>query len=162
MSSWKNRIEPYSKHLYAVYEALGAHGSFVGGFDSVTGGEQSIAAVSYKVMDGNGHVVTRFMPGQVSYTPISLLRPMDQGSIQIYETFVDTVSGKMKKVRKNYSLSMLNDDGLPVVWWDLINAIPVKISGFDFNEVTETYYTDFTIDIQAEEIYVTFVAPSSD
>jgi len=159
--SWKSRVEPYSKHQYAVYEVMGEKGSFIGGFDSVTGGEQQIATVSYKVMDANGHVITRYMPGQITYTPISLLRPVDVGSKEIYAKFVDTASGKLKDVRRNYSVSMNDDTGKAAVWWDLINAVPVKISGFDFNEYREAYYTDFTIDLQAEEIIITFMGESS-
>ncbi len=158
---WKSRVEPYSKHQYAVYEVIGSEGAFVAGFDSVTGGEQEIKTVTYKVADANGNVITRYMPGQVSYSPISLLRPVDKGSKKIYEKFADTASGKLKDVRRNYSVSMNNDEGKPLVWWDLLNAIPVKITGFDFNEYREAYYTDFTIDLQAEEILITFVGKSS-
>ncbi len=159
--SWKKRVEPYSKHQYAVYEVAGEQGKFIGGFDSVTGGDLTIATVSYKVMDANGHVFTRSMPGQTSYSPISLLRPVDKGSKKIYAKFADASTGKLKDVRRDYSVSMNNDAGKPVVWWDLLNALPVKISGFSFNEYAEKYYTDFTIDLQAEEIIITFIEGSS-
>lgn len=149
--------EPTPKSQYSLYEMLERTPKLLGEFDMLTGGEQVISPISYKVIDPSGNVTTRSMPGQTTFTPISLLRPMDLGAQEVYEKFSDAISGKLKEVRKNYSVSMNDSQGKPVVWWHLYNAVPVKVSGFDFNMKTESVYTDFTIDIQAEFIEIKFL-----
>jgi phage tail-like protein len=155
--AWKERVDPHPAYAYAVYEVMDDKGTFMGGFDMLTGGEQKISTVSYNVIDKDGNVTTRFMPGQTTFTPISLLRAVDKGAEAVYDKFIASVSGKLKDLRKNYSISMNDAKGKPVVWWDLINTIPIKVSGFDFNMKTESVYTDFTIDLQAEYIEITFL-----
>ena len=154
--AWKDTVEPVPLFQYAVYEVMGDTGTFVGGFDMLTGAEQEISSVSYKIIDPNGHVITRYMPGQTKYTAFELLRAVDIGAQAIFEKFADARTGKLKDLRKNYSVSMNDSDGKPLVWWDLINAIPVKISGFSFNEKTESVYTDFTVYLQPEEVIISF------
>ncbi len=60
-------------------------------------------------------------------------------------------------VRKNYSISMNDENGNPLVWWDLINAIPSVQGGFGFNSYRGTKSTSFKITLQAESIVVKFV-----
>ncbi len=148
--------EPTSKGQYSLYEMVNKSRQLLAEFETLTGGEQTIATISYKIMDENGNVITRSMPGHISFTPVSLLRAMDKGAKEAYDKFVDAASGKLKKVRRNYSVSMNDSKGKAVVWWHLYNAIPIKISGFDFNMRTEHNYTDFTIDIQPEYIEIVF------
>lgn len=129
-------------------------------FDSLTGGDQTIQMVSYNVFDANtGLVTTRFMPGQTTYAPVVLLRAMDVNSKEMWLRFYDSVTGKLKKVRQNYTVKMFDGDGNALVWWHLLNAIPMKISGFSFNAKTEAYYTDFELTLQAEEIQIVFDFP---
>ena len=144
--------EPTGSFQYTLYELVKKSPHFIAGFDSLTGGEQVISTVSYDVIDASGNVTTKFMPGQTSFSPISLLRPIDKGIIDINDKFMDAVSGKLKTLRKNYSISMNDSTGKPVLWWHLFNAIPIKISGFDFNMAKEHSYTDFIVDLQAESI----------
>jgi phage tail-like protein len=148
--------EPTPKYQYSLYELVDRSKQLMAIFDQLTGGEQTISTVSYNVIDANGNVTTRYMPGQTSFSPVSLLRSMDEGSREVYAKFVDAVSGKLKSLRKNYSVSMNDSQGKPLVWWHLYNAIPIKISGFDFNMRTENTYTDFIIDLQAEYIEIIF------
>jgi hypothetical protein len=56
---------------------------------------------------------------------------------------------------------MYDSNGVPLVWWDLYNAVPVSISGFSFNASKEKNYTDFEISFQAENIIINF-APEGD
>lgn len=146
--------EPTPSFQYTLYEMIKKSKHYIGGFEILTGGDQVISPVTYDVMDANGGVTTKFMPGQTSFSPVTLTRPMDEGAIDAYNLFADAVSGKLKTLRKNYSISMNDSKGQPVVWWHLLNAIPIKISGFDFNMAKEKAYTDFVIDIQAESIEI--------
>jgi phage tail-like protein len=149
--------EPTPKSQYFLYEMIDKTSKkLLAEFDMLTGGEQTISTVSYEVIDEYGNVTTRFMPGQTTFSPVSLLRAIDAGAIDVYAKFTDAIAGKLKDLRRNYSISMNDSKGDPLVWWHLYNAIPIKVSGFDFNMRTESVYTDFTVDIQAEYIEIEF------
>jgi phage tail-like protein len=130
-------------------------------FDSLTGGDQKISLVQYNVTDGKGNITTKFMPGQTSFEPVSLLRAMDSYSTDMNIMFQKAIAGILVSVRKNYSIYMYDSNGVPLVWWDLYNAVPVSISGFSFNASKEKNYTDFEISFQAENIIINF-APEGD
>jgi len=127
-------------------------------FDSLTGGDRKISLVQYNVMAPAGSVTTKFMPGQTTFEPITLLRALDKHDDSLNKEFVDAINGIYKKIRRNFSIFMFDGDGVPLVWWDLIDAIPSSITGFSFNSKTESYYTDFEITLQAESIEVHFEA----
>jgi phage tail-like protein len=113
--------------------------------------------VKYNVSDDKGNVTTKLIPGQTSFEPMVLLRSMDLIAEQIYSRFYATVEGQLKNIKKNYSVSMNDANGDPLVIWDLENALPTKVSGFDFNMTTEAEYASFEITLQAELITVTFL-----
>jgi len=125
-------------------------------FDSLTGGDQKISMVQYNVSDAIGNVTTKFMPGQTSFDPVTLLRAMDLYSKDMNIMFQQSIAGMLKTVRRNFSIYMFDWNGVPLVWWHLIDAVPLSISGFSFNDKTENSYTDFEITLQAESIYIEF------
>jgi hypothetical protein len=125
-------------------------------FDSLTGGDQKISLVQYNVTDAKGNITTKFIPGQTSFEPVSLLRSMDYYSNEMNLMFQKGVAGMLVGLRKNYSIYMYDWQGVPLVWWDLYNAVPVSISGFSFNAAKEKNYTDFEISLQAENIIINF------
>jgi len=127
-------------------------------FDSLTGGDQTISMVTYNVIDENGNVTTRSMPGQTAFSPVVLLRAMDKSSEGMYLRLKAAIDGKLKSLRRDYSVSMNDSNGEPVVWWDLKNALPIKLDGFMFNMKTENSYTDFEVSLQAESIEIKFMA----
>jgi hypothetical protein len=97
------------------------------------------------------------MPGQTTFAPVVLLRPMDKACEELYKTkFRPSVDGKLKTLRRDYSVSMNDAQANPVVWWHLINAVPTVLDGFMFNMRTENNYTDFEISFQAEDILIEF------
>jgi phage tail-like protein len=146
---------PHPSSYYALYE-MGNSDDPLAYFDSMTGGDQTIALVTYNVMDDKGNVTTKYMPGQTSFQEIVLLRAMDSLSKQMKDLFVETVMGKLKKVRQNYSIRWFDGQGESLVWWHLYNALPTGISGFSFNAPKEAYYTDFELTLQAESIFIQF------
>lgn len=127
-------------------------------FDSLTGGDQKISLVQYNVTDAKGNVTTKFIPGQTSFDPVSLLRSMDFYSNDMNIMFQKAVAGMLVNLRKNYSIYMYDGNGVPLVWWDLYNAVPVSIGGFSFNASKEKNYTDFEISLQAENIVINFAS----
>lgn len=142
---------------YTLYlDVPGGDPKQLGEFTMLTGGEQEISLVKYNVIDTKGFVTTKFIPGQTTFSPVSILRPMDRGAEIIYWIFYSGVYGQLMNVRRNYSISLNDHQGNPQVWWHLLNAIPQKIDGFDFNQRTESVYTDFELTIQPEEIQIEF------
>lgn len=149
---------------YALYDVLYENDSapadtyLVSNFAALTGGEMTVSEISYTMIyENNNEVINRAIPGYVSYTPVSLLRAMDSGAEFLYSKFKDSVEGKLFKLRKNYSIAMIDGAGKPQVYWNLYDAIPIKIDGFSFNQHMNINYTDFQLTIHVERIEVIFV-----
>ncbi len=126
-------------------------------FQALTGGEQTISLVTYKTSDSLGNVIAHYMPGQTTFAPVKLLRPMDAYSKEIYVKMKAAIDGNLKDIRRDYSVSMNDSIGKPLVFWHLLNALPSMLGGFSFNMTTESNYTDFEVTLQAEEIVVEFL-----
>jgi len=140
---------------YAVYDLLSAN-SPLAYFDTLVGGEQRISMVTYNVTDDKGNVTTKYIPGQTSFAPITLIRPNDKWCKEIKDKFVAAVRGELVGLRKNYSISMNDEQGNPLVWWHLNNALPSVLGGFSFNSYRGTKSTSFKVTFQAESIAVQF------
>lgn len=149
--------EPTPKSQYTLYEMVTKKSSPVlGHFDSLTGGDMVISMVHYNVIDDRGNVTTKFMPGQTSFEPVELLRPMDVVAEEMKDKFFEAVDGKLKLLRKDYSISMNDSNGNALVWWHLSNALPIKVSGFSFNEHVEAEYAAFELHLQPEAVLIEF------
>lgn len=160
MASLK-REDPTPKFLFAVRDVVS--GKDIGQFSRVTGGERTVSMISYNHLMGQGGSVTRYFPGHSAFAPIKLSRPMDRDCKLIYDRLRDSVTGKMAVVRTNFSIVMLEyhssgDKALArdKIVWNLYNAIPTAISGFDFDYKVGTEYVNFEVTIQAEHIEVEF------
>jgi phage tail-like protein len=141
---------------FKLYDLTTPIPGLLGEFESLTGGEQTVSLVAYKTMDPSGTVTTHHMPGQTTFAPIKLVRPMDAHAREVYRKMKDAIAGKLKDVRRDYSVSMNDAQGNPLVFWHLRNAVPSIVSGFSFNMATESNYTHFEITLQAERIEVEF------
>lgn len=154
--------QPTPAAQFALYDVLNPDPKtpYLASFDNMTGGDQSISMVTYNVIDEKGMVTTRVMPGQTTFEPVALLRPVDASSVGMYKLLADAILGKC--LRKNYSVSMNDANGDPLAWWNLYNALPTKLDGFSFNgkiagpDGTGVSYTDFEIYFQAESIELVF------
>ena len=142
--------------LYDVVKPSPATKAFAE-FTSLTGGEQKISLVTYNTSDPLGNVTTHYMPGQTTFAPVQLLRPMDAYAAELYLKLKASIDGNLKDLRRDYSVSMNDANGNPLVFWHLINAIPSMLDGFMFNMRTENNYTDFEITLQAENILIEFL-----
>jgi phage tail-like protein len=147
--------DPVPGYKYRVLDALG---KAIASFDELTGGDVELSTISYTQVMASGEVITRHIPGQVKYAPVTLLRAVDIESKSTLALFEKTRAGKLSDVRQNFTVEMIGNKGDAVlVRWDLINAVPTKITGFSFNEYSEAYYTTLEITLQAEEIIMTFI-----
>jgi phage tail-like protein len=148
-------IEDGTKSFYAVYDGFYKKGQMknaLANFDSLTGGDQKIAMIPFTQVFADGSSTTKYIPGQISFEPITLLRGFDVQVEDLYNWFADTAAGKFNAVKKNISIAMIDMTGDPLVVWNLENALPTAISGFSFNQHAEAYYTDFELTLQAELI----------
>jgi len=154
--AWDYTAETHYLMYDAKYNAPGKR--VLEQFQSMTGGDMTIAMVTYNVMDANGNVTTKFMPGQTSFAPINLSRPMDSISSDLHDWFIEAVQGKVKDARINCSIAMFDPSDAKQlrVIWDLENVVPTAIPGFSLSSVTKTVSTSFKLVIQAENIIVTF------
>lgn len=125
-------------------------------FDSLSGGDQTIALVTYNVIDPMGHVTTKYMPGQTTYAPVTLLRSMNKFSEEVNQRFVNSFMGKLKVERQNYSICLFDGQKNELVWWHLLNAIPSRIGGFRLSGKEAASYAEFELTLQPESIYIQF------
>jgi phage tail-like protein len=150
-------VEQMPSSYFAVYDVLASNTvppdqHWVANFDNLTGGEQQISMISYTQVDGNGVTLVRYIPGQVKYSPVLLLRAFDSKTYDQYLQFKTSVEGRLIRARKNFSIVMIDYEAGPQVIWNLENAIPMSITGFSFNQHKGDYYTDFEITFQPERI----------
>jgi phage tail-like protein len=148
-------IETVTQSYYAVYDGFYKEEDAkdaLANFDSLTGGDQTIAMIPYTQVFADGSSTTKYLPGQISFEPIVLLRGFDAQVPDLYNWFSDTAAGKFNEVKKNISIVMIDREAGPQVIWDLENAIPTTISGFSFNQNPQVNYTDFELTLQAELI----------
>ena len=141
---------------YAVYDVFEDKGirkkRFIANFDKLTGGEMQVTMIPYTQVLESGMTLTQFIPGQIKYTPVLLLRGFDSKCQEIYTWFQSGPAGKLKNGYKNISITAIDGKGDARVTWNLINAYPLSITGFSFNQHVEAYYSDFEITVQPEYI----------
>ncbi len=114
------RIDPFKSYNFFVE----VEGIVVGGFTSVEGLESKVEVRT--VRQGGVNDTEYKLPGQISYSDlvfksgIAALDPM-------WLWYQFALNGTVK--RKNGSIYLLDDSGLPSVWWDFYNAWPVQWQG---------------------------------
>ena len=160
MSDFK-RIWDSSDKQYDFFDATTAYGTFSG----LYGGDMKISMTSYNVVGENGGVITKHLPGQITYAPIKLTCSMSDVVKDLTDWFELARIGNFDNLRRNCSIAQYktkvvkDDDGETVklrvdqlVIWELINAIPIALPGFSYNSYQKTASTSFKVLIQAEEI----------
>jgi phage tail-like protein len=153
-------VDPIVGYKYRLFDALG---NAVGVFDELTGGDMEISTISYTQVLESGEAITRHIAGRTKYSPVSLVRAIDNESQPTYTLFDKTRAGMLKAVRQNFTVEMIGKGGkAALVRWDLVNAIPIKLSGFSFNDKTEAYYITVEIELQPEEIILTYIGSPED
>jgi len=69
------------------------------------------------------------MPGMVKYANITMKKGMLKGDNEYYE-WLQTIQLNTVE-RRDITISLLNEEHMPVVVWKVRNAFPTKISGTD-------------------------------
>jgi phage tail-like protein len=100
----------------------------VGGFTSVRGLESKMEVVTVREGGVNDHAYK--LAGPVSHGDIVLesgITAIDP----VWLWYQSTLQGSIK--RKNGSIYLLNDMGIPYVWYDFFNAWPIEWQGPDLD-----------------------------
>ncbi len=149
-------IKDFSAHPLNIYYSLTDvyTNSVLAIFDSISGGEVETKSIKYNVVHKTGEYQTVYVPGPLSYSPVVLERGYGN-TRDLYNWFVLACSGKITGARKNVSISFnAFKDGkyTALVTWNLINAWPTKLSGFQGSQDGAPKVARFSITLTAEKI----------
>ena len=117
-------MDPFKTHRFV----LDIQGIFVGGFMTIEGMGSKVAVET--VREGGANGAEYKLPGQVTYSDLvmtsglTLVDPM-------WLWYRCTMYGK--PLRKNGTVYLMDDFGLPVAWWFLSNVWPTEWEGPHFD-----------------------------
>lgn len=117
------RQDPYSAFNFWVE----IKGLVVAGFSQVSGLKMEVDVQTYA--EGGVNNFTYQFPGRVKQNTITLKRGMAD-SDTIWQWCYGVAQGVI--VRKNLSIYLLDNVGEPVVWWNVMDAWPVRWEGPEF------------------------------
>jgi phage tail-like protein len=123
------RNDPYKAYNFLVE----IEGLIVGGFSEVTGMQVEIEVKDYR--EGGVNEYIHKLPGSTRYPQNLVLKHGLTDIDLLWQWFVEVseaISAGKPFERKNGSIFLLDDRGLPAMWWNFLNAYPVKWSGPDF------------------------------
>jgi phage tail-like protein len=114
------RADPYMGYNFVV-EIGGLLG---GGFTQVSGLESSVELESYR--EGGVNDYLHQLPGSVSYPNLVLSRGLTVVDV-LWDWYWLTAQGRPMLL--NGTIMLLNNQRLPVMWWNFRHAYPVKWVG---------------------------------
>lgn len=96
------------------------------GFSEVSGLTQEVQAIEYREGDTRDYSAIK-MPGIPKYSNVTLKRGIMASNTEFFK-WLNTV--KMNKVeRRDLTIKLLNEEGQPVMTWQVLQAFPVKVEG---------------------------------
>jgi len=97
------------------------------GFSDVSGLTQEIQVIEYRdgLMSGNTPALKR--PGLKKVNNITLKRGIVEKNNELFDWFNN--NGAPNVERRDITISLLNDEGNPVMVWTISQAFPVKTEG---------------------------------
>jgi phage tail-like protein len=114
------RIDPFKSYNFLVE----VEGIVVGGFMSVDGLASRTEVRT--VREGGVNDTEYKLPGQITYSDL-VLKAGITALDPMWLWYKATLDGAVK--RKNGSIYILDDQGIPCVWWDFFNAWPTEWQG---------------------------------
>jgi phage tail-like protein len=123
------RLDPYMAYNFVVE----IEGLITGGFTEVTGLESEIELDSYKEGGVNGYI--HQFPRRTSYQNLVLSHGLTDIDT-LWHWYQAASAGKIQL--KNGTIMLLNQQQIPVIWWNFKNAYPVKWVGPQFNATNAT------------------------
>ncbi len=107
---------------------LELEGSLAGYFTECSGIGSEHEIVEHKVVDDQGHEITRKIPGRLKWSDVTLKRGITS-AMDLWEWRDKVVQGDLKGARKNCTITMLDRNYQPVAIWHFTNAWPSKVTG---------------------------------
>lgn len=124
-----DRSSPHTEDpLLGFNFMLELEGSLAGYFTECSGIGSEHDITEHKVVDDQGHEITRKIPGRLKWTEVSLKRGITS-AMDIWEWRDLVVQGNMDTARKNCTITMLDRNYTPVAIWHFTNAWPSKCTG---------------------------------
>lgn len=114
------RKDPYQAHRFLIE----IEGLIAGGF-SECGGLQ-VETETFEYREGGVNEYTHRFAGPTKYPPLILKHGLTDMT-ELWEWHQDVVNRRIK--RKNGTIYLLDQAGVPAVWWVFKEAYPVKWSG---------------------------------
>ena len=127
------RLDPYAGSNFLVE----IEGVLCGGFREVKGLESSVDVKEY-VEGGQNEFVHR-LAGPVKHVNLTLSRGLIDLDT-LWAWYDDVTKGVI--VRRNMTIMLLDASWLPVVWWEIRAALPVKWVGPSLNAEGDTLATE--------------------
>ena len=107
---------------------LELEGNLAGYFTECSGVGSENEIVEHKVVDENGHEITRKIPGRLKWEDVSLKRGITS-DLQIWTWRESVVKGEVTAARKNCTITMMDRTYNPIAVWHFLNAWPSKVTG---------------------------------
>jgi phage tail-like protein len=114
------RFDPYREFNFWVE----IEGLIVGGFSEVSGLKVEIDVETYS--EGGRNEFSHQLPGRVKANTITLKRGLTDIDT-LWPWIEDTTRGIF--TRRNLTIYLLDNAGLPAMWWDVFKAYPVRWEG---------------------------------
>ena len=118
------RLDPYCAFNFLVE----IEGIIAGGFSEVSGLEISTEVERFH--EGGVNDRLHILPKTTSQSDLTLKTGQTDLDL-LWNWYADVVAGKV--ARKNGSIYLLDAQRLPAMWWDFVEAYPIKWSGPAFN-----------------------------
>lgn len=118
------RLDPYRAYNFLVE----IEGILAGGFSEVSGLELSTEVE--RLREGGVNDRVHVLPKWTTQSDLVLKKGQTDMDL-LWNWYADVTAGKVE--RKNGSIYLLDDQGLPAMWWDFFEAYPIKWSGPTFN-----------------------------
>jgi phage tail-like protein len=127
------RLDPYSAYNFLVE----IEGIIAGGFTDVSGLSIN-TEVERKMFGGENDREYTFIKC-TKYTDLTLKHGISDLDL-LWNWYDDVIQGKIE--RKNGSIYLLDHQGIPAMWWNFIEAYPIKWDGPTFNAANSTVATE--------------------
>jgi phage tail-like protein len=119
-SSFGVRLDPHSPFNFLIE----IDGLLTGGFQHVEGLESAIETQDYEEGGVNGHV--HKIPGKTRYPNLVLAHGLSDVDT-LWNWYENTSKGIIQ--RRNATIMILDRQRIPVMWWDVKEALPVRWIG---------------------------------
>jgi len=152
-----SRLWDMSDKSFVLFDATK---NALGIFTGFSGGDMSISMIPYTVVSATGSVTEKYIPGQISFAPITLSCAFSDVVPELTEWFGLSAAGDYDgALKRNCSIASYptTDRKKYNIIWNLINVIPTTLpSFFSYNAYIGASTTKFKLTLQAEEIYIEY------